>query len=106
MLERKIRFLTSRLRKRSGWKTALSVKQHLPLPGPVRLLAPADPVLERRVVRMLGAAGRGEALQLQLARLHVDAEEALEEGRRRIVPVEQLGEVAVQDAPAGAAARA
>src|SRR5687768_14493620 len=67
MLERKMRFLTSRLRNRSGWKTADSVKQHLPGPRPVGLLAAADPVLERRIVRVLGAAGRGEAPQLELA---------------------------------------
>src|SRR5688572_15933023 len=101
MLERKTRFLTSRLRKRSGWKTAparaaLSVKEHLPRPRAVRLLATADPVLERRVVRVLGAAGGGEALQLELARPNVDAEEGLEERRRRVVPVQELREVAVE----------
>src|SRR5687768_14714962 len=106
MLERKTRFLTSRLRNRSGWKTADSVKQHLPSPRPVGPLAAADPVLERWVVRVLGAAGRGETLQLELAGPHLDAQEALEERRRRVVPVEQLREVPVQHAAAPAAGRA
>ena len=72
MLERKSRFLTSRLRKGSGWKIAgqapplppFSVKQHFPFPAALALARPLDPVLERRVVRVLGAAGGADRLRL------------------------------------------
>src|ERR687892_2300797 len=102
MLERKRRFLTSRLRKRSGWKIAghapfsagASVKEDLPLPAALALARPLDPVLEGRVVRVLGAARRCVAADLELARPDVHLQKALEE--RGVVPVEELREVVVE----------
>src|SRR5919106_6281611 len=104
MLERKRRFLTSRLRKQSGWKIAgqapfsagASVKEDLPLPAALALARPLDPVLERRVVRVLGAAGRPVAADLELVGPHVHLQEALEERRVGVVPVEELREVVVE----------
>src|SRR5262245_34729184 len=105
MLERKSRFFTSRLRKCSGWKMAgqaalvpFSVKEDLPGPVAVVPARALDVVLERRVVRMLLAAGRGVAADLDRAGPGVDAEEALEERRVGVVPVEELGEVLVERA--------